>query len=330
MSRSMITMMATLALGLGLGCGGSGGNDDTGNTDVVADNGGVTDNGGDKDAQTGNACHQCLLKSNGLSVRFTKMFVTEPSIPEGLPDFLNAIWEPDVADYRLNVILQLEKVTDNGDGTLKLKVKAGAGWHDLAVDQVTPMGHGKTPNEFHFVEGFTTEFDAVVDENCNFSTVGQADLWFHPGPLDHALICSAGDDTIGLPKDTIPISNLIAKGHFNDECTQITDGDLTGCIAADAACQICSFMLAPDYSEWNIETDPSITTENCQPSYCDGTCGKASGNVVLPKGSPLWANFGGFVEGIGVPQTCDVNGGTDNGYALAGEWNAAQIKMTVQ
>lgn len=346
MSRSMIMTMAALVLGLAMGCS-SCENNDTGLTDVVPDKGESTDTGmtdvamdegGGSDTTTGNACHQCLLNSAGLSVRFTRMFVTEPSIPEGLDEYLNNIWKPDVDAYRLNVVLRLDEVTDNGNGTLKAKVTAGAGWHDLTIEQITPVVHNNVPTEFHFVEGFTTEFNAVIDENCNFSTAGKADLWFHPGPLDHAFICSGGDDTIGLPKDTIPISNLDATGHFNDECTQVTDGTLTGCIAADATCQICSFILAPDYREWNLKLDASITPEKCMSfycglpcqkdtGYCGHTCGKATGNVKLKKGSSLWANFGDIVRGIGTPQTCDVSGGTNNGYGLAGEWDAVQVKM---
>lgn len=322
MNRALIAITAGLFLLVGQGCGSDNG--DTG-TDVAVDPGGGTDlgntdPGGGTDTQVGNACHACVLAGEGMALRFTKMDVKEPSVPEGLPEFLNNIWGPDLAAYRLNVILRLDKVTDMGDGTLKVEVTAGAGWHDLSEQDITPVVHDKVPGKYNFVEGFTTTFTATVDENCTFQTDENANLWFHPGPLDRALICSAGDDSIGLPKDTIPIANLDASGTFDAECKTIFDGEMTGCIAADAACQICNFILAPNYEQWSLEVDPAVTPENCQASYCNHHCGKGDG------GMPLWANFGGFVEAIGVPKTCDVNG-PESGYGLAGLWNAELITM---
>ena len=319
MSRLTIGTLTALCLVLSYGCSSSS-SSDTGATDVPTDTSTGKDEGNGKDTQIGNACHACVLAGKGMALRFVQMDVKEPSEPAGLPTFLNNIWGPDLDAYRLNVILRLDEVTDNGDGTLDVKVTAGAGWHDLTIEQVTPIVHADVPTEFQFVEGFTTTFDATIDENCKFQTDKDANLWFHPGPLDHAFICSGGDDTIGLPKDTIPIANLDASGYFDDQCTEIVGGKMTGCIAADAACQICSFILAPNYENWSLEVDPTFTSENCQVDYCNHYCGKGD------SGMPLWANFGRFVEDIGVPKTCDVNG-PDSGYGLAGDWEANLIQM---
>lgn len=276
------------------------------------------------------ACQKCIAP--GMCFRFDKIEVTEPSVPEGLPAFLNSIWTPDVQAYRLNILLCIDDVTAKPDGTLSLAVTAGAAWHDLPFDQVLPVQHSNKPSLFEFVEGFTTTFTAEVAADCTFRTVGPADLWFHPGPVDHALVCSAGDPGIGLPVDTIPIEALVAHGSFDNTCTRITSGKLEGCIANAAACQICSFMLAPDYKEWNKEPDTTITNaEPCKSSYCNRHCGYASGQVLLPKGSPIWANFGGFVQGLGVPLTCDTDGdGSADGYGLAGNWEAGRISYKGQ
>ncbi len=285
----------------------------------------VTPDGGSGEWLPLSACQRCLTP--GMCFRFQEVKVTEPSEPEGLPEFLNNIWGPDIAAYRLNMLFCVDEVLARRDGGVTLKVTAGAAWHDLTIEQVLPVEHENRPSWFEFVEGFTTTFEVKVDTDCTFETVGPADLWFHPGPLDHALVCSAGDPSIGLPVDTIPVEKLVAKGKFNDSCTMITAGRLDGCIAGAAACQICSFILAPDYKEWNREPDPGVQDPKpCDASYCNRNCGYASGQVLLPKGSAIWTNFGGFVQGLEVPLGCDTDGdGEDDGYKLAGYWAAGRV-----
>ncbi len=291
-------------------------------TDSAAPDGDVGDVG---DVPPLSACQKCIAP--GMCFRFKKIEVTEPSVPEGLPAFLNNIWTPDVQAYRLNILLCIDGVTAKPDGTVTLTVTAGAAWHDLPFEQVLPVQHSNKPSWFEFVKGFTTTFTAEVTTDCTFRTVGPANLWFHPGPVDHALVCSAGDPAIGLPVDTIPIENLVAHGSFDNTCTLISSGALEGCIADAAACQICSFILAPDYKGWAKTPDPSVTDwQPCAYAYCMRHCGTASGAGGLAPGSPIWANFGDFVRGLGVPLTCDTDGdGTTDGYGLAGHWEAGRV-----
>lgn len=274
-------------------------------------------------------CQQCI--GPGMCFRFQDIEVTEPSEPEGLPQYLNRIWQPDIAAYRLNILLCVDEVAVTPDGTLSLDVTAGAAWHDLTIAQVLPIEHANKPSWFEFVQGFTTTFRAEVAADCTFRTVGPADLWFHPGPVDHAFVCSAGDPGIGLPVDTIPVEKLVARGSFDETCTRISGGKLDGCIADVAACQICAFMLAPNYTEWNKEPDTTIPDKDvkpCMASYCNRHCGYASGKQALPKGSSIWVNFGGFVQGLGVPIACDTDGdGRDDGYRLAGHWEAGRVTV---
>jgi hypothetical protein len=285
----------------------------------------VTDEGGGVDTavatDTGggtNACFECLKP--GLSLRFTTLSVKEPSVPEGLPAFLNGIWAPDMCDYRLNILLQIEKVTENTDGTLALDLVAGSAWHERTMEQVLPINEppdcGTPPSAFWFVEGSTSKFKATVDAQCNFATVGAADIGFHPGTIDHGLICSGGDDTIGLKVDTIPIVNLVASGKFSGDCKQIAGGDMSGCIAAEAACQICNFMTAPDYSTYKREPQ-AVAGEKCQSSYCKEHCADFG-----------WVNFGRFVEDLGVPKGCDIDkDGTADAYLIGGSWTADSVGM---
>lgn len=306
---------AVSMLVLSCGSGGSGGGKDASYADhkVQADQGLPVDGGTDVPVVSGK-CFECIKP--GLALRFSTMVVTEPSNPAGLPEYLNGIWGPDIEDYRLNVLLVVEKVQQNEDGSLEVTLRAGSVWHDLSAEDVTEEKHGKTPGKFYFLdEEQTGLFQAVVHKDCTFETVGNPPLLlFHPGPLDHAFICSAGDEDLGMPKDTIPIASLKASGTFTDSC-MVVDGEMRGCISSQAACQICSFVLAPDYGDWKIEPDESVTPEPCKASYCQRWCGDG-----------LWTNFGGFVEGIGVPKTCAVQGQND-GYELAGKWTGVPVQF---
>lgn len=299
---------------------------DSGEKDATVNDPGTTDPGtldtSTPDIPTGNGCHACLVE--GMAFRFSKLDVTQPSEPAGLPEFLNGIWAPDIDAYRLNVILQVKTVTDNGDGTLDLVVTAGSAWHDKTPQEVMPVGGpvdgGATPTEYHFVEGATRDLEIVVDAQCNLATKKPGFLPFHPGPADFGLICTAGDSANQMGVDTIPLSRLEAIGTFAQDCSSVGGASLEGCIRAEAACQICSFMYAPDYAQAErkpIETSPGT---HCEAAYCERHCGKM-----------IWANFGLFVESIGVPQNCDADDdGTKDAYQIAGNWEALPVTMAAE
>jgi hypothetical protein len=296
-------------------CGGEDGGSDEGNKpDVIQDTG--TDQGL-TDTFVGAACHQCIVP--GLSFRFTKLDVKEPSFPAELPNFLNQIWDPDIRDSRLNVVLRIKTVTPRDDNTLEVTLTAGSAWHDLTVDDVLATdGSAAIPSTYYLLEGATSELSVIVDENCDVQSTVPGFLPFHPGPNEFGLICTGGDESLGMGKDIIPLAKLSATaGRFNSECTQITGGYLEGCIRAEAACQICSFLFAPDYTLWRNDGDPQKPDTACSADYCEHHCGRQ-----------VWVNFGAFVEGIGVPQSCDADGdGVMNAYQIAGDWTADKIEL---
>lgn len=303
------------------GCDSASEDKDATVTDPGPTDPGVTDPG-TTDTPAGNGCHACLVP--GMAFRFSKLDVTEPSYPPGLPEFLNAIWAPDIDAYRLNVLLQLKTITPNGDGTLDLVVTAGSAWHDKTPQEVMPVGGpvdgGATPTSYHFVEGATRDLEIRVDENCNLVTKQPGFLPFHPGPLDFGLICTAGDPAFDMSLDTIPLAHLEAVGTFAQDCSAVGGASLEGCIEAQAACQICSFFVAPDYSLAERNPDTTITATPCSASYCERHCGRA-----------IWANFGMFVDSIGVPQNCDADeDGTKDAYQIAGDWEAVRITMDAE
>jgi len=279
-----------------------------------------TETGGEEVTTTG-ACLSCLQP--GIAMRFSKLDVKEPSEPLGLPEFLNAIWAPDIDDSRLNIVLRIDAIEDITSGSAKkrITVSVGSAWHELTagvastVDQVIEVGGKKTPVKFYFLEGAYSQFTIEVNEDCTFTSVGDASLKFHPGPMDHGLICSAGSQAMGFDADTIPMDKLLATGRFGDTCETIESGTLRGCIARTAACEICSFGPAPDYSLWKIQKDTSGGNVPCEASYCAANCAKG-----------LWVNFGGFVNDLGVPLQCDYNdSGANNGYLIAGDWQAKAV-----
>jgi len=310
------------SLCLALACGGSEspapdtGTPDPGGRDLAPVDPGSTDPGATVE------CLPCLQP--GLALRFTRLDVKEPSEPLGLPEFLNNIWAPDIEASRLNIALRIDAVEDmefEGQPAKRLTVTAGSAWHDLTVEDVLPIhgpeDGGKTPTEYHFLADAVSQFQIAVRSDCTFESLAGASLVFHPGPMDHALICSDGYPEMGLGSDRIPMARLFARGHFNEQC-EIPTGYLEGCIAQQAACRICSFGPAPDYSSWKREPNPNAAGTPCTPSYCEHYCAKN-----------IWVNFGGFVQGLEVPLQCDFdgpeqNGDQMNGYLIAGDWSAAR------
>jgi hypothetical protein len=171
-------------------------------------------------------------------------------------------------------------------------------------------------------------FQANLKADCSFETIGDTNLLpFHPGKTEQALICSAGNTAIGLPKDTIPIANLVASGRIDDTCEQVIDATLDGCIGANAACEICNFFTAPDYQSWSyLPTGNPLPKEGdlgyCDAGYCEAACGRHE------SGTLFWANFGGFVRQLGVPTECKV--GAEDAYKLKGSWAATKVKTRAE
>jgi len=255
-------------------------------------------------------CQRCLQK--GLCYRFSDLVVTEPSEPPGLPPYLNNIWQQDVKDYRLNIVLCLREAVQVGD-MMVVQFEAGGAWHDLTFDKVVDLNHSNVPAWYQFIDGSTSLFTAIVFKDCTLQTQSAASLLFHSGPKDHPLICAPG---LGeLPQNTIPLVELMATGHVDGQCEKITSGFLTGCISHEAACQICSWVPAPIYKNWNIDGIENVSPQLCDATLCRHYCGD------------MWANFAQFVEGINVPFQCDTDGdGEDDGYRLSGNFEATKVE----
>jgi hypothetical protein len=318
-----VAWAAAMAAVLTVGCSSSSSTTDLG-TDVP-----VVDTGVDVPADvpvadvptTTGKCLQCM--KSGIAMRFSKLDVKEPSEPMGLPEFLNAIWEPDINSSRLNVVLRIDSITPpaTAGAASLMTATVGSAWHNLNLSDIIAVDSAVVPTEYYFLAEGTSQFNLELKDDCTFRSVDDTgSLAFHPGRVGEGLICSAGMPSIGLSADTIPMAHLVANGRINDDCTAIAEGYLSGCIAQQAACEICSFAQAPDYGNWSRNGNPAAAGTPCEASYCEKACEKY-----------LWANFGGFVRDIGVPLACDFNNsGANNGYLIAGDWEAKAVKFGVE
>ena len=268
--------------------------------------------------QTGEGCHTCI--QGGTSFRISGLEVTQPDEPSQFPSFLNGIWQTDVAAYRLNILLVVTFVEDNGDGTKTLTLGAGSAWHDLSVEDVLPVQGGATPSEYHVVGPGWVEFQARLETDCSFETLDDTGrLLLHPGPNDYAMVCSDGDDSLGLPRDTLPIENLLLAGSISDDCRNIVEGTLEGCLREEAAGKVCMFFAAPDYSTWSHGVDESVDpVEPFDASYCQRWCDRTG-----------WTNFGSFTRLIQVPLGCHVGATTAaDGYSIAADFQAEGVSLS--
>ena len=268
-------------------------------------------------------CNGCLESMVGRAMRFRELVVTEPIVPtapnpQGLPDFLNGIWQEDVRRYILNIMLRVDAV-DLTTGQLSLV--GGAGWHNLTFDQIVGPGEEVTvpPSTFYLIPGSLGAFTVTIDDTCHFTPIGDTQLGFHPGPDDHATICGPEFDY----PNAIPILKLTPTGAITDDCTAVVQGHLEGCIPKADADKICSWGPAPDYSGWYFAQNDAITPIDGTAEYCKHWCGTTPGASFSK-----WTNFGGFVTIIRVPLSCDSDGdGVMDGYGIAGDFTADLVDL---
>lgn len=309
MRRVSFVLFASLILTIAA-CGGS---EDTATDNGVEDN--VVEDNGSSEEVTAASCFDCLAV--GQTFRFTMLDVLEPDEPVELPNFLNNIWAPDINDDRLNILLQIEEVINNEDGTLSMTFSAGSGWHDMTLNDLFEVDGGSKASYFYFIgEEYKSPFTVTVKPDCTFEMTGNTMLLFHPGTMENGLICSAENANINQKADAIPIRIQQARGTISGDCQQIESSYLQGCIAVEAACEICSFSFAPYYDTLERDPDETVTAKPCTADYCEAKCGHPM----------MWVNFGAFVDGIGVPKGCDVDeDGTPDAYRIAGNWAAKQV-----
>lgn len=315
---------ALLAAGVFLciagGCSSDSGTNDPGEVpgqDVQGSD--PTTDGDGPDGGGNQTCLQCI--EPGLMLRWHKIDLVEPSVPTGLPEFLNNILQPDVNGYRINIGLRINEINPLPDGTLGVQLTAGSTWHDLDPSDVLAINGGdKTPAWYQFLDGFTTEVDAVVKKDCSFGTSEETTLWFKSGPAEFGYMCSPARPDLGAPADVLPFEKAVTWGTFDDQCTRIMNGRIDACIRAVRACEICVFILSPDYKSFVSSEDPTVDpAEPCKPQFCDRWCGRGEGGI------PLWTNLGGFIEAIEVPLTCEVDG--DPGYHFVVNFEAEVVPV---
>jgi hypothetical protein len=111
------------------------------------------------------------------------------------------------------------------------------------------------------LDGYVSHLQAKVTPECVFdSEDGQfADLYLHSGDKVDPVLCAPD-----LPKsDAIPISRLMIKGKFTDNCTKL-EGSLVGCLSKASAGKICMCILGDCQAP---APDPNSS------DYCQRNCG---------------------------------------------------------
>ena len=264
----------------------------------------------------------------GRAYRFTKLNVQEPT---EMAEDLDKQWQSELANYLLNVVFVVnsaEQTPESLANFSKLSITAGSAWRypDLPyeVDQSFQVEEYCLMSDMLNV---TTDATPKGDAQCTFQNNVTVDLPFHLGPLSSPLMCAPQL----TPQNATPIKELNFEFGFNEDCSAITNGYLTGCIPQSAAERICLCVTASECGRDNMALDtpfPQNATETKQlTQYCRTTCGQG--------GDLNWANFRVMMDLKSgdtdtthawpmMATTCNLEDGTA-GYRLAARFEAQEI-----
>ena len=273
-------------------------------------------------------CNCAPETMTGRAYRFTKLRVQEP--PQ-MAETLDAQWESEMANYLLNVVFVVngaERTPDTTSNFSRINITAGSAWRFPALPYVVTDGFAVeqyclTDDSLNFVTDATPKGEA----QCTFKNEITVSLPFHLGPLSNPLMCAPQL----TPKNATPIRELDFEFGFNEDCTAITNGYLTGCIPQEAANRICVCVSASLCGRDNMALDtpfPTEFTETRQLSqYCRTTCGQG--------GELNWGNFRAMLDlNSGdtdpshpwpmMPTSCELPDGT-SGYKLSARFEAEEV-----
>jgi len=308
--------------------------------------------------ECGGSCQECSVEEmTGRVFRMTRLEIDEPEEFAGL---LNEIWATDIDNQTLNVLFfveNAEKTDEELSAFSRLEFVAGPAWR-------TP----KFPIAFHDEDGGPTAYDQVDSycildgldslldgepyhgKLCELKSQEYTSLFFHSGPADQPLVCGPAN----LPANSIPIKNLKARMTFNEDCTEIQNAFLEGCITIPEADHICMCMGGtgscgyvnedgPEFLDSDAERAPWIWPYGWQAGEEAEDGGDTftywmlddEGKPVEAKNSileeycdtvcgPDWISFGGAVSMFGLNPTCQTPDGLP-GYRLQGFFDAATV-----
>ena len=266
----------------------------------------------------GNSSGTCLkcdaAAMKGRVYRVTRLEIDEP---DAFAEILNVMWQGDVKNNILNVIIVIDDaVAGTGTAFEKLSVTLGPGWREPKMPYVLPAPDGQATSDmvtdYCLLDGLSLNVDLAPyhGTQCQFKSTAPTSLYFHSGPRDAPLICSPDNQ----PANNIPISDMSIRMSFNDDCTAVKNGFLLGCITMDAADRICMCMGSPGTCQWNNQ--PGATYA---PDALDDSCHLACGDE--------WLSFGSIIRSFGLQAGCLTPDGT-KGYFVQAFFDAAMIPET--
>ncbi len=258
----------------------------------------------------------------GRAYRVTSLQIDEP---EAFATILNEMWAGDINNNVLNVIFNVEQAVAGTTGSAfnSLKITAGPSWRVPKEPWTNPAPDGNPPesiiDSYCQLKGMAIPLELKPYRNlqCTFKSTEMSSLYFHSGPKDMPFICAPQNEVA----NNIPIKNLKIRATFNRDCTEIADGYLEGCIAVDAADNIC---MCPGGAgvcdrEPPVGSDASVYEEAvaaAQPKtlgdYCHTVCGAK------------WISFGALIHSFKLEPTCLTVDGIE-GYRVQGFFTATAI-----
>jgi hypothetical protein len=272
--------------------------------DVVVN---VTGSGG------GNTCSKCdAADMKGRVYRLDSLEIDEP---DAFASILNMIWQSDVQNNILNVLIVVDDVVAGKAGNAfdKVSLTLGPGWREPKMPYVLPPPEGVPMSDmvtdYCLLKDMSQKVDLLSYHGtlCQLKSSEATSLYFHSGPKDGPLICAPDN----VPSNNIPISNMSIRAAFNDDCSKIVDGFLLGCITMQDADRICMCMGAP--GSCSKDPQPGAVYD---PDVLDEACHTAC--------SPDWLSFGNIVRSFGLAPGCLTPDGTQ-GYFVQAFFSAVRV-----
>lgn len=248
----------------------------------------------------------------GSIFRVTRLEIDEP---DAFAEILNLIWENDIRNNTLNVVIRVDDAVPGTPFVFNsLSVTLGPAWRNPKTPFALPAEVGlpaeSAVESYCMLEGLSvrTVLKPYRGYLCQMKADTPAALYFHSGPKDRPLVCAPDNH----PPNNIPVANLGLRVTFNRDCTAIQEGFIQGCITTEAADRIC---MCP-----GVAGSCPIAPEAVKPPfdvsaldiYCRGVCGEG------------WISFGGLVRAFGLLPSCLTPDG-ENGYEVQGFVSAVAI-----
>jgi hypothetical protein len=218
------------------------------------------------DATASNATCGCLAVGQWFRFDTLKLKSLDGKADHPVIPTLNNLWQQDIDHFELNFYVKIEEVTD---GKVKLRVVNGArtdeppnpddtvcsSSDDLAKQKPTTCLLDN-PAKLD-----TTTLVELPRSKCQMSESAAAGINVYAGTPANTKNCAPT-----LPvKHAIPIRNAVLTGRFNDDCTQMLDGQvLAGSFAKAALSKICTCLtVGKQLGNCCAEPDPNYVDSEC-------------------------------------------------------------------